>query len=84
MNNSIKNGGLVSGVSTDADANFTTPAAKPILEVATSELSVSKLPAVDTQAKKIESPTAIEVGGTDGPEPTRYGDWEHKGRCYDF
>ena len=25
-----------------------------------------------------------EIGGTDGPEPTRYGDWEHKGRCYDF
>ena len=25
-----------------------------------------------------------EIGGTDGPEPTRYGDWEHKGRCIDF
>ena len=25
-----------------------------------------------------------EIGGTDGPEPTRYGDWEHKGRCTDF
>jgi|TARA_R100001460_G_scaffold7796_4_gene19630 hypothetical protein len=25
-----------------------------------------------------------EIGGTKGPEPTRYGDWEHKGRCYDF
>ena len=25
-----------------------------------------------------------EVGGTKGPEPTRYGDWEHKGRCTDF
>ena len=25
-----------------------------------------------------------EIGGTNGPEPTRYGDWEHKGRCYDF
>jgi hypothetical protein len=21
---------------------------------------------------------------TKGPEPTRYGDWEHKGRCTDF
>ena len=19
-----------------------------------------------------------------GPEPTRYGDWERKGKCYDF
>lgn len=25
-----------------------------------------------------------EVGGYDGPEPTRFGDWEHKGRCTDF
>jgi hypothetical protein len=25
-----------------------------------------------------------EVGGPPGPEPTRYGDWEHKGRCTDF
>ena len=26
----------------------------------------------------------IEIGGVAGPDPTRYGDWEHKGRCYDF
>ena len=25
-----------------------------------------------------------EIGGPKGPEPTRYGDWEHKGRCIDF
>jgi hypothetical protein len=25
-----------------------------------------------------------EVGGAEGPEPTRYGDWEHNGRCTDF
>lgn len=25
-----------------------------------------------------------EVGGRDGPEPTRYGDWEVKGICTDF
>ncbi|CAA0830876.1 Unknown protein [Striga hermonthica] len=25
-----------------------------------------------------------EVGGPRGPEPTRYGDWEKKGRCSDF
>ena len=25
-----------------------------------------------------------EHGGPTGPEPTRYGDWERKGRCYDF
>ena len=25
-----------------------------------------------------------EFGGPSGPEPTRYGDWERKGRCIDF
>jgi len=25
-----------------------------------------------------------EIGGRDGPDPTRYGDWEKGGRCIDF
>lgn len=25
-----------------------------------------------------------EFGGREGPEPTRYGDWEKNGRCIDF
>lgn len=25
-----------------------------------------------------------EIGGRDGPDPTRYGDWEKNGRCIDF
>jgi hypothetical protein len=25
-----------------------------------------------------------EIGGPSGLEPTRYGDWESKGRCIDF
>jgi hypothetical protein len=25
-----------------------------------------------------------EIGGPEGPEPTRYGDWERAGRCIDF
>jgi hypothetical protein len=29
-------------------------------------------------------PMPKEIGGTPGPEPTRYGDWEHNGRCTDF
>ncbi len=31
-----------------------------------------------------ESHRPREVGGYKGPEPTRYGDWEHGGRCTDF
>lgn len=30
------------------------------------------------------NPLTGEVGGPAGPEPTRYGDWERKGRCIDF
>jgi hypothetical protein len=26
----------------------------------------------------------VEIGGPPGPEPTRFGDWEKKGRCIDF
>jgi len=25
-----------------------------------------------------------EIGGYEGPEPTRFGDWQHNGRCTDF
>ncbi len=25
-----------------------------------------------------------EIGGREGPDPTRYGDWEKNGRCVDF
>lgn len=34
------------------------------------------------QAKALELPT--ELGGRDGPEPIRYGDWEKKGLAIDF
>ncbi len=33
---------------------------------------------------KGKSEKAREVDGPVGPEPTRYGDWERKGRCVDF
>lgn len=30
------------------------------------------------------APAVEEIGGRNGPEPTRYGDWEKNGRCIDF
>jgi hypothetical protein len=30
------------------------------------------------------APATAERGGPAGPEPTRFGDWERKGRCVDF
>ena len=35
-----------------------------------------------TKAAKSDMPT--ELGGRDGPEPTRFGDWEKKGITSDF
>lgn len=34
------------------------------------------------KAKKMELPE--ELGGRDGPEPVRFGDWEKKGIAIDF
>ena len=38
--------------------------------------------AADAAARKTELPR--EVNGRDGPEPTRFGDWEKKGIISDF
>jgi hypothetical protein len=35
-------------------------------------------------ARPVAAPRPKEIGGPKGPEPTRYGDWEVKGRCSDF
>lgn len=37
---------------------------------------------IELGSKPADWPT--ELGGPQGPEPTRYGDWEQKGRCSDF
>jgi hypothetical protein len=36
------------------------------------------------QAENAASGPPIESGGPQGPEPTRFGDWERNGRCIDF
>lgn len=37
-----------------------------------------------TATLPLPSAKPVETGGPKGPEPTRYGDWERKGRCVDF
>ncbi len=37
-----------------------------------------------TRLRRMLAPLAPETGGSAGPEPTRYGDWQHKGRVTDF
>jgi hypothetical protein len=44
-------------------------------------VSIASPPAAEAAGAKAAVP---EVGGRDGPDPTRYGDWELRGRCIDF
>ena len=48
-----------------------------------SEASIAEIPAEPSPPAPVPVPPK-EVGGRDGPEPTRYGDWEKNGRCIDF
>jgi len=50
-----------------------------------------ELGTVDVQEKdttkedtEITPETTKEINGRNGPEPTRFGDWEKNGRCIDF
>ncbi len=41
----------------------------------------------EAEARRLKSPEnklPTELGGRDGPEPIRYGDWEKKGIASDF
>lgn len=50
-------------------------------------LAELKAEAAGEKARKkaeAEGKSEKEVGGPKGLEPTRYGDWEKAGRCFDF
>ena len=51
-------------------------------------MSKKKILKKKTKLKKktleVKKEKVKEIGGPDGPEPTRYGDWEVKGRVSDF
>ena len=38
----------------------------------------------EERRKKAQPVLPTELGGRDGPEPVRYGDWEKKGLAIDF
>ena len=59
---------------TSPEKNSSTPASVP------SDLQPSAVPAATGNVR----PAEREIGGPSGPEPTRFGDWERKGRCIDF
>ena len=57
--------------------------ATPQFPAATAEDSAAPA-AVPGPVAAVVPPPPPEIGGPTGPEPTRYGDWERKGRCIDF
>ncbi|MBI2802290.1 MAG: DUF1674 domain-containing protein [Gammaproteobacteria bacterium] len=51
----------------------------------TSEEETKRVPRAAPSAPRKPVPEPpLEIGGPKGLEPTRYGDWERKGRCVDF
>jgi hypothetical protein len=57
---------------TDSDPNLPAAAQRALAEAAERR----------KKAKEAERPT--ELGGRDGPDPVRFGDWEKKGIAIDF
>ena len=57
----------------DHDHDTLPPAARRALEEAEAR-----------RAKAVAQPMPVELGGRDGPEPVRFGDWERKGIAVDF
>jgi len=54
-------------------------------DVETARLTSTETSAAQTIARPVRSPELPgELGGPQGPEPTRFGDWERNGRCIDF
>jgi hypothetical protein len=72
--------GLLSRILADFSTSMQ---ATPEFPAAAAQGSPAPAP-VAAVAAKPPSPRPREIGGPTGPEPTRYGDWERKGRCIDF
>jgi hypothetical protein len=58
------------------DSNGLTP------ELIDAKTAPNRPPAAQAEAVPTQPP--VESGGPAGLEPTRYGDWERRGRCIDF
>ena len=58
-------------MSTDAQKDLTAAALRALAEA-------------EERRKQVQQALPPELGGRDGPEPVRYGDWEKKGLAIDF
>jgi hypothetical protein len=55
----------------------------PGLPTPESPMPAASAPQANPDKNKPAMPVA-EIGGREGPDPTRFGDWERNGRCIDF
>jgi hypothetical protein len=70
--------------SAEADGKPAVPGAKPGRMLSPAERrALEEAAARRAQADAARAPPE-EVGGRNGPEPTRYGDWEKRGIASDF
>jgi hypothetical protein len=72
----MRNLRMISQTTDTAVADDASPAPEP----ASARISGDTAKTGETAPKTVPR----EIGGRDGPEPTRYGDWEKNGRCIDF
>jgi hypothetical protein len=56
----------------------------PAMTHSEDQVRIEPLSKPDEDDQSASSAPPREVGGRDGPEPTRFGDWELRGRCIDF
>ena len=58
---------------------------KPTGSAKSASKEARKATAIKVEPVRPEKPVKRkEINGPKGLEPTRYGDWESKGRCHDF
>jgi len=57
---------------------------KPPLPLSPAAAALKPKAQPETKAEQPAAAPPEEIGGPKGPEPTRFGDWERKGRCSDF
>jgi hypothetical protein len=51
---------------------------------AAAQRALAEAEARRAEADRLRKPLPKELGGRDGPDPARYGDWEAKGIVSDF
>lgn len=68
------------GSMTSPEQEAAKPACTTPPESSATEIAAAEIPA----GRPDPAPMPKEIGGPAGPEPTRFGDWERKGRVSDF